>query len=198
MTSAWTGRWMSYLAGALSRIVSWLPARRNAPTPTAVTSVDLTGWLSDGRWPVPWQKPSRPSARTALVTMPCHAFSTTGRYVAAGSRPELMPHVMANVNIAVPVVSGPAKSFGLPRLTFQNPSERWTVASFAAIFVSTRSYSPRRLSFAGNAWSTFAMAIAAQPLPRDQNVFVLTYLLSRHHSPSASLNRPLPPATFSV
>ena len=72
------------------------------------------------------------------------------------------------------------------------------LASFAAIFVSTRWYSARRGSLAGNACSTLAIAIAAQPLPRDQNVVVLTYLPSRHHNPSASLNRPLPPATFCV
>src|SRR5213076_1985354 len=99
---------------------------------------------------------------------------------------------------AVPVVSGPGKSLALPRSTFQNPSERWMVASLAAIFTSTRWYSARRGSFAGSHWSTLAIAIAAQPLPRDQNVLVLTYLLSRHHRPAASLNRPLPPTTFCV
>src|SRR5205809_2370171 len=183
-------------SGQLSSVTSWLPASRNPPTPYAAVSVDLIGWWSDGRCATSCTRPSSPLLRTDLVTMPCHAFSTTGRYVAFGRIPALMPHAIANVKNAVPLVSGPGKSFGSPRSGFQNPSERWMPLSVLAIFRYTRMYSARRGSFAGRTFSTLASAIIAQPLPRDQNVVVLTYLLSRHHSPADSLNRPCPPATF--
>src|SRR5262245_8381784 len=104
--------------------------------------------------------------------------------------PWLIPHAMPYPNIAVPVVSSPGQSFGLPRSTFQKPSDLWIDLSLAAIATNTRLYSLTRESVEGSAFITLARAMNAQPLPRDQNVVVLTYLLSRHQRLFVSLYRP--------
>lgn len=65
--------------------------------------------------------------------MPAHAAAAMGVYVAASSTPLLMPHAIAKVKQAVPVVSGLGKRLASVSDARQKPSEPWSGASAAAM-----------------------------------------------------------------